>query len=80
MKRRTAAWIAWSVCAVSLLIMALGLLVVFFGWSEPLPTGWYPWTYLANDVLPALGAPILGGSSPRGGPRTRTGGCGWAWA
>ena len=32
MSRRTAAWVAWSVCAVSLLIMALGLLVVFFGW------------------------------------------------
>jgi hypothetical protein len=61
MSRRAAAWIAWSVCAVSLLITALGLLVVFFGWSASLPTGWYPWTYLASDVLPAFGAPILGG-------------------
>jgi hypothetical protein len=61
MSRRTAAWVAWSVCALSLLIMALGLLVVFFGWSTPRPPGWYPWTYLANDVLVAFGAPILGG-------------------
>jgi hypothetical protein len=79
MSRRTAAWVAWSVCAVCLLIMALGLHVVFFGWSAPLPTGWHPWTYLANDVLLALGAPILGGLSLRGGPRTPTDGCGSGW-
>ena len=76
MRRRTAAWIAWSVCAVSLLIMALGLLVVFFGWSAPLPTGWYPWTYLANDVLPALGAPILGGLIASRRPENPYG---WLW-
>jgi hypothetical protein len=76
MKRRTATWIAWSVCAVSLLIMALGLLVVFFGWSEPLPTGWYPWTYLTNDVLPAFGAPILGGLIASRRPENPYG---WLW-
>jgi hypothetical protein len=76
MKRRTAAWIAWSVCAVSLLIMALGLLVVFFGWSAPRPTGWYPWTYLANDVLPAFGAPILGGLIASRRPENPYG---WLW-
>jgi MFS family permease len=76
MRRRTAAWVAWSVCAVSLLIMALGLLVVFFGWSAPLPTGWYPWTYLANDVLPAFGAPILGGLIASRRPENPYG---WLW-
>ncbi len=76
MRRRTAAWIAWSVCTVSLLIMALGLLVVFFGWSAPLPTGWYPLTYLANDVLPAFGAPILGGLIASRRPENPYG---WLW-
>jgi hypothetical protein len=74
--RRTAAWVAWSVCAVCLLIMALGLLVVFFGWSAPLPTGWHPWTYLANDVLLALGAPILGGLIASRRPENPYG---WLW-
>ena len=76
MSRRTAAWIAWSVCAVSLLIMALGLLVVFFGWSTPRPPGWYPWTYLANDVLPAFGAPLLGGLIASRRPENPYG---WLW-
>ena len=76
MRRRTAAWIAWSVCAVSLLIMALGLLMVFFGWSAPLPTGWYPLTYLANDVFPAFGAPILGGLIASRRPENPYG---WLW-
>ena len=80
MSRRTAAWVAWSVCTVSLLIMALGLLVVFFGWSTLRPPGWYPWTYLANDVLLAFGAPILGGLIASRRPRTHTDGCGLAWA
>jgi hypothetical protein len=34
-----AAWFAWSVCAVSLVLMAFSLLLVFLGWSEPLPRG-----------------------------------------
>jgi hypothetical protein len=61
MGRRTAAWVAWSVCSLSLFIMALGLLLIFLAWPTPLPPGWYPWTYMANDVVGALGAPLLGG-------------------
>src|SRR5215217_375352 len=76
MSRRTAACIAWSVCTASLLIMALGLLVVFFGWSAPLPTGWHPWTYLANEVLLAFGAPILGGLIASRRPENPYG---WLW-
>jgi hypothetical protein len=76
MSRRTAAWLAWSVCAVSLLIMALGLLLIFARWSTPLPAEWYPWTYLANDVFGALGAPILGGLIASRRPENSYG---WLW-
>jgi hypothetical protein len=50
MSRRTAAWVAWSVSALSLSIMAVGLLLIFLGWSTPLPPGRYPWTYMAIDI------------------------------
>jgi MFS family permease len=76
MSRRTAGRVAWSVCAVSLLIMALGLLLILLGWSTPLPTGWYPWTYLANDVVGAIGAPILGGLIASRRPENPYG---WLW-
>src|SRR5918994_2542325 len=76
MSRRTAAWVAWSVCSVSLLLMALGLLVVFFGWSTSRPPGWHPWTYLANDVLLAFGAPLLGGLIASRRPENPYG---WLW-
>ena len=32
--------LAWSLCAASLLLIALGLLLIFLGWSAPLPEGW----------------------------------------
>ena len=76
MSPRVAARLAWSVCAVSLLLMALGLLLIFARWSTPLPTGWYPWTYLANDVFGALGAPILGGLIASRRPENPYG---WLW-
>ena len=72
----TAARLAWLVCAVSLLILALELLLIFARWSTPLPTGWYPWTYLANDVFGALGAPILGGLIASRRPENPYG---WLW-
>jgi hypothetical protein len=56
--------------------MAVGLLVVFFGWSTPRPLGWHPWTYLLNDVLPAFGAPILGGLIASQRPENPYG---WLW-
>ena len=76
MSRRTAAWLAWSVCAASLLIMALGLVLIFLGWSTPLPPGWYPWTYMANDIVPAIGAPLLGGLIASQRPENLYG---WLW-
>jgi hypothetical protein len=76
MSRRTAAWVAWSVCAVSLLIMALGLLLIFLGWSTPRPPGWYPWAYMANDIVGGLGAPLLGGLIASQRPENLYG---WVW-
>jgi MFS family permease len=76
MSPRAAARLAWSVCAVSLLLMALGLLLIFASWSTPLPTGWYPWTYLANDAFGALGTPILGGLIASRRPENPYG---WLW-
>jgi MFS family permease len=76
MSRRTAARVAWSVCAASLLIMALGLLLIFLGWSTPLPPGWYPWAYMANDIVPGLGAPLLGGLIASRRPQNLYG---WLW-
>src|SRR5918995_2963244 len=76
MSRRTATWVAWSVCAASLLIMALGLLLIFLGWSTPLPPGWYPWTYMASDIVGALGAPLLGGLIASQRPENPYG---WLW-
>jgi hypothetical protein len=76
MGRRTAAWVAWSVCALSLFIMTLGLLLIFLAWPTPLPPGWYPWTYMANDVVGALGAPLLGGLIASQRPENPYG---WLW-
>jgi hypothetical protein len=73
---RTAAWVAWSVCALSLFIMALGLLLIFLAWPTPLPPGWYPWTYMANDVVGALGTPLLGGLIASQRPENPYG---WLW-
>jgi hypothetical protein len=76
MSRRTAAWVAWSVSALSFSIMALGLLLIFLGWSTPLPPGWYPWTYMAIDIVGALGAPLLGGLIASQRPENPYG---WLW-
>ena len=76
MSRRTAAWVAWSVCAASLLIMAVGLLLIFLGWSTPLPPGRDPWTYMAIDIGLGLGAPLLGGLIASQRPENPYG---WLW-
>ena len=76
MSRRTAAWVAWSVCAASLSIMALGLVLILLGWSTPLPPGWYPWTYRAIDIVAGLGAPLLGGLIASRRPENPYG---WLW-
>ncbi len=39
MSTRTAGWLAWSVCTVSLLILASSLLLIVLGWSPLLVRG-----------------------------------------
>jgi hypothetical protein len=71
-----AAWLAWSVCAVSLVLVAFSLLLVFLGWSEPLPRGWSPWQDQALSSVGNIGAPILGGLIASRRPENPYG---WIW-
>jgi hypothetical protein len=61
MSPRAAAWLAWSVCSVSLLLMVFSLLLIVLGWSTPLPRGWSPWRNQAISLIGFIGVPILGG-------------------
>ena len=61
MSRRATSCFAWSLCAVSLLILALSLLPVFLGWSTALPRGWTTWRDPAVSLVGIIGVPILGG-------------------
>ncbi len=61
MSVRTAARLAWSVCAAALALFALSLLLVFLGWTTPLPKGWVPWPGQIISAVGFMGAPILGG-------------------
>jgi hypothetical protein len=76
MSRRAAAWLAWSVCAVSLLLMAFSLLLIVLGWSTPLPRGWTPWPDQIVSLVGVLGAPVLGGLIASRRPENRYG---WMW-
>src|SRR5215204_1651816 len=76
MRRRTAAWLAWSVCVAILLILASSLLLIVLGWSTPLPRGWTPWRDQAVFVFGVLGAPVLGGIVASRRPENPYG---WLW-
>jgi two-component system NarL family sensor kinase len=77
MSRRTAAsWLAWSVCAVTLLILASSLLLIVLGWSPPLARGWTPWQDQAVSLVGIIGAPILGGLIASRRPENPYG---WLW-
>jgi hypothetical protein len=76
MSARAATWLAWSVCAAILLILASSLLLIVLGWSTPLPRGWTPWRDQAVFVFGVLGAPILGGIVASRRPENPYG---WLW-
>jgi hypothetical protein len=76
MTPRTAAWLAWTLAAVVLLLAALTLLLIFLGWSTPLPKGWQPWAHQAIDTIGFIGAPLLGGLIASRRPENPYG---WLW-
>jgi uncharacterized integral membrane protein len=76
MSARAVSWLAWSVCAVTLLVLALAMLLIVLGWSTPLPRGWMPWRDQTVSLLGIIGAPVLGGLIAS--RRTRNP-YGWLW-
>ncbi|MDQ3863097.1 MAG: hypothetical protein M3317_06310, partial [Actinomycetota bacterium] len=76
MSSRAAGWLAWSVCVVSLLVLASSLLLIGLGWSTPLPPAWTPWRDQAVSLLGIVGAPILGGIVASRRPQNPYG---WLW-
>jgi hypothetical protein len=71
-----ASWLAWSLCAVTLLILASSLLLIVLGWSTPLPQGRTPWRDQAVSLVGLIGAPILGGLIASRRPENPYG---WLW-
>ncbi|MBA2712023.1 MAG: hypothetical protein H0U55_00485 [Rubrobacteraceae bacterium] len=76
MRSRLASRLAWSLCAASLVLVALALLLILLGWSTELPKGWTPWRDQVIGVLGLFGAPILGGLIASRHPRNPYG---WLW-
>ena len=68
--------LAWVVCAFTLSVLALVLVVILLGWSTPLPQGRTPWRDQAVSLVGIVGAPILGGLIASRRPRNPYG---WAW-
>ncbi len=60
-RARTAARLAWGLCAVALAMMTARLVVVVLGGTTALPSGFPPPVVQAIEVIGFLGAPILGG-------------------
>ncbi len=74
--RARASWLAWVVCAFTLSMLALVLVVILLGWSTPLPQGRTPWRDQAVSLVGIVGAPILGGLIASRRPRNPYG---WVW-
>src|SRR5829696_7401972 len=68
--------LAWSLCALILLVMAASLVLIVLGWSMPLPRGTAPWRDQAVSLVGIVGAPILGGLIASRRPRNPYG---WVW-
>jgi hypothetical protein len=73
---RATAWLAWSVCALSLSMLAVVLIVAFLGWSSPLPRGWETRQDMAIETVGYVGAPLLGGLIASRQPHNPYG---WLW-
>jgi len=76
MSDRVLSRLAWSLCALTLLVLASSLLLIVLGWSMPLPQGLTPWRDQAVSTVGIVGAPILGGLIASRRPRNTYG---WVW-
>ena len=68
--------LAWTLCALTLLVLASSLLLMLLGWSTPLPQGATPWRERTISLVGIVGAPILGGLIASRRPRNAYG---WLW-
>jgi hypothetical protein len=75
-RARAASWLAWSVCGVTLSVLALVLVIILLGWSTPVPQGQTPWRDQAVSLVGIIGAPILGGLIASRRPENPYG---WLW-
>jgi hypothetical protein len=57
-------------------LVGFALVLIFFGWSTPLPKGWTPWPDQAVSLVGVLGAPVLGGLIASRRPENPYG---WLW-
>ena len=76
MSTRTAAWLAWSLCAAALALFAVSLLLILLGWLTPLPKGWISWQGQIIWTVGFVGAPVLGGLVASRRPENPYG---WLW-
>jgi class 3 adenylate cyclase len=75
-RARTAARLAWWLCAVSLAMMLARLVVVVLGWSTAPRSGFPPPAVQAIEVVGFLGAPVLGAVIASHRPENPYG---WLW-
>src|SRR3712207_3540294 len=76
MSYRVATWLAWLLCAVSLALVVLGLLLTVLGSSMALTFYWTKWRDQAILLVAFIGAPLLGGLIASHRPRNPYG---WLW-
>src|SRR5215217_4370438 len=76
MSERYLSWLAWSLCALTLLVLASSLVLILLGWSTLLPQGATPWRDRTLSLVGIVGAPILGGLIASRRPRNPYG---WVW-
>lgn len=74
-------WLAWSLCAVSLALMALSVVLIVLGRTASYPASPTEWTAASwaeqiAGIVGALGAPILGALIASHRPGNRYGCCG----
>ena len=68
--------LAWALCGLAFALTAASLVLVFLGWSTPLPGAWIPWQGQLVSCAPGLGASVLGWFIATRRPRNPYG---WLW-